>query len=87
MRKIRLRWSQDRHLGGIVLRSLGKWRGQLVPELLPLLPVLVDHPDVVVDVRPGLPVVNVGRIVRPLRGVTPVANVINLFTVVSHKCS
>ena len=43
----------------------------LVAQFLPLLPVLVYHPDVVVDVRTRLPVVNVSGIVRPLRGVAP----------------
>jgi len=55
----------------VVLRRLGQRRRQLIPELLPLLPVLVDHPDVVVDVRPGLAVVDVSRIVRPLGRVAP----------------
>ena len=59
------------NLRGVVLRRLGQRRGQLVPQLLPLLPVLVDHPDVVVNVRTGLAVVDVGRVVRPLGGVAP----------------
>ena len=45
----------------------------LMSQLFPLLPVLVDHPDVVVDVRTSLPVVDVRRIVRPLRRITPEA--------------
>ena len=44
----------------------------LVAQFLPLLPVLVDHPDVVVDVRTSLAVVDIGRVVRTLGGVTAV---------------
>ena len=60
------------NLRGVVLRRLGQRRGQLVPQLLPLLPVLVDHPDVVVDVRSSLAVVDIGRVVRTLGGVAAV---------------
>ena len=59
------------NLRSVILRSFCQGGCQLMSKLFPLLPVLVDHADVVVDVRTGLAVVNVGRIVGSFGGVTP----------------
>ena len=58
-------------LSRVILRRFSQGRSQLMPEFFPLFSVLVDHADVVVNVRTRLAVVDVGGVVRPLGCVAP----------------